>query len=85
MKTIAFLSLFLIGLAQICFGLVIGPLRIHSIEAQFWHELGLSEQHSKVFSHYVGLLKGQWHIVSAMGVIVLAATALLLWSLERKL
>jgi len=83
MKTTAFVILFLVGAIQIAFGIIIGRLRIYAIEAPFWHELGLSEQDSKVFSHYIGLFKDQWHVVTWLGIITVLATGFLLWSLKR--
>lgn len=84
MKNLAFILLFAVGVIQIVFGIILGRLRIYAIEAPFWHELGLTEQHSKAFCRYIGLIKDQWHIVAWLGVITIFSTSLLLWSLKRK-
>jgi hypothetical protein len=83
MRTTAFVILFLVGSIQVAFGVILGRLRIYAIEAPFWHDLGLSEQHSKALSHYIGLLKDQWYVVTWLGIITILATGFLLWSLRR--
>lgn len=85
MKTAAFVILFLVGAIQVAFGVIIGRLRIYAIEAPFWHDLGLSEQHSKAFSHYIDVLQDQWNVVTWLGVITILAAGLLLWSLRKPL
>jgi hypothetical protein len=80
MKKTAFIILFLLGITQIAFGLIFGRLRIYAIESPFWHALGLSAEHSEAFSHYIGLIKDQWHVVAWFGLIIILATSFLLWS-----
>ena len=83
MKTAAFVILFLIGAIQIAFGVILGRLRIYAIEAPFWRDLALSEQHGKFFSYYIDILKNQWSVVTWLGIITVVATGFLGWSLKR--
>ncbi len=42
MRTVALIVLYLCGAVQMALGMFAGRLRVYSIEADFWHELGLA-------------------------------------------
>ena len=84
MKTIAFIVLFLVGVIEVTFGVILGQERMRGIETQFWIDLELSLKHSKAFSHYFNLLEDQWQVVAWLGLITILATGVLLWSLKRE-
>lgn len=77
---IAYSMLFLIGILQILFGMVIGRMRIKALESPFWNELGLSGEHSKAFSKYMGMFQDQWNIMTWLGVGTILAAVLLMKS-----
>jgi len=85
MRTFSFIILFLVGITEIVFGVLLGGLRIYAIEAPFSHELGINEQQNRIFLHYLNILKDQWHVVSLFGVITLLATGFLFWSFKRSM
>ncbi len=76
-RKIAYLMLFLIGGVQILLGLVVGRLGIKRHESPFWHELGLSGEHSRVFTKYMGMFQDQWSILTWLGVGTILAMVLL--------
>lgn len=84
MKVIAAVVLYLCGAIQLGLGLVAGRLRIYAIEAPFWHDLGLTEEHSRVFQKYVGMLKDQWSVLTWVGLSTLLATTILLITTRGK-
>jgi len=65
-------------------GLIVGRLRVYSIEADFWHELGLTETHSRVFLKYIDIVKGQWEILTWTGSVCIFATTVLLITIRHE-
>ena len=76
MTKLPFILLFLMGLVEIVFGVLIGRLRIYAYVLPFFKDLGLSTQQAKAFNHYIGIYQDQWHIVAWFGVITIALSVL---------
>ena len=84
MKTLAFIILFLVGLAEIAIGLLVGRVRIYGCEASFYKDLGLTGEQAQTFRHYILIYKDQWHIVAWLGVITIVTSSILMLSLKNE-
>lgn len=77
MKKAAIIALYLLGLVQITFGVVVGRLLIYSFEAPFWLDLGRPDAKARDFMHYIDIFKHQWDILTWFGALTLLIAAIL--------
>lgn len=77
MKKAAIIGLYLLGLVQIAYGVLLGRLQIYACEAPFGHAIGVNLDNARAFMHYIDTFKHQWGILTWFGVLTLLLAAVL--------
>ena len=71
MKRLLITALFLIGVVEIFYGLIGGPLSVYSSEGPFFRDLSsmpLTTEQYQIWRKYINIYKGQWHLVAVFGI-----------------
>jgi hypothetical protein len=76
-RKISLIVLFALGAFQLALGLLIGRVRIKTIEGVFWNDLGLVADQSRVFTIYMSKLQSHWDVLTWLGILTIIATSAL--------
>ena len=79
--------LLLLGLVEILYGILWGPLRIYIHEAPFAESISLqmlSAHQVRAFNHYIDLFQNQWHVVTFFGAMTMVAAVGLWFTVKRQ-
>ncbi len=77
MKKAAIILLYLLGLVQLAYGVLLGRLQIYAFEAPFGHAIGVKLDNARAFMHYIDIFKHQWDILTWFGALTLLIAAIL--------
>ena len=80
LKRFTAIALFLLGLFEIFFGLVAGPIQIYAAEPDLARGLGvysLPPEQQRIYHDYLVRFQRHWHIVAGFGVLAVTASIIL--------
>lgn len=86
LKKLVTISLFLLGIVELFYGILPGRLHIYAQEAPFARALKLQElspEQGRAYNHYIDLFQDQWHVVAIFGALTIAGSATL-WISDKK-